>query len=660
MKKSSLVAASLVAVPLGALGQDTGGLEEILVTAQRREQNLQEVPISVSAFSGEQLQRSNIRGAADYLAMTPNVSFTEDAQSGSRGLGVAIRGVNNLVSGENAFVNSVGNYLDEFSIASVPNGVANPMLIDMERVEVLRGPQGTYFGRNSLGGALNLTTRAPTDEYEGEVALGMESYEDAGEMYNVTGIFNAPLSDAFKVRAVAFYEDSGGLVENIGPGTSDSGHEWLDLRLRAVWELSDATSLGFTVIYSDQDQGTDENVPSGIVDLDTIDTFGFQPGIGFDPGTGFWPDNQNKLSHDLDESNELETTIAIANLRHEISDSLTFKAVAGLIDASQTRLFDNDLIGNLDVLKRTNDYEGDSWSVEARLESESESVDWVIGALYAEDQQEQFNDVAVSSDPTATFNGGRFPAAVPRGPRARAQHQELRGRKPRGVRGCDLARHRQPRPDRRRPLHAGRRAERADLVRHRAVVRLRPARSGLLPELRQLPAPPASGDTSFDDVSPRAGIRYAWSDAASVYATVSKGYKAGGTSTGNNTNAEGSPTFNVPYDEETLWNYEVGIKTEFADRRVRLNASVFFMDWEDLQVEAFRFLTPGDLSSNFEQTVNVDAEGQGAEIELLAAATDNLTLGGSIGYLDTEITDEPPCDSTRPWEPASRSPADST
>ena len=68
------------------------------------------------------------------------------------------------------------------------------------------------------------------------------------------------------------------------------------------------------MIYSDQDQGTDENVPSGVVDLDTIDTFGFQPGTGFDPGTGFWPDNQNKLSHDLDESNELETTIAIANL----------------------------------------------------------------------------------------------------------------------------------------------------------------------------------------------------------------------------------------------------------------------------------------------------------------------------------------------------------
>ena len=81
-------------------------------------------------------------------------------------LGISIRGVNNLVTDENAFVNSVGIYLDEFSVASVPNGVANPMLPDMERIEVLRGPQGTFFGRNSLGGALNITTKKPTDQLE--------------------------------------------------------------------------------------------------------------------------------------------------------------------------------------------------------------------------------------------------------------------------------------------------------------------------------------------------------------------------------------------------------------------------------------------------------------------------------------------------------------
>ena len=88
-----------------------GELEEVIVTAQRREQNLQEVPVSVTVFSGLEIQRANIRGAVDFLALTPNVSFTEDGQAGARGLGIAIRGVNNLVSGENAVVNSIGIYL---------------------------------------------------------------------------------------------------------------------------------------------------------------------------------------------------------------------------------------------------------------------------------------------------------------------------------------------------------------------------------------------------------------------------------------------------------------------------------------------------------------------------------------------------------------------
>ncbi len=645
MKNIRLVAAAIAAsTSFAVLAQDTIGLEEVVVTAQRREQNLQEVPVSVTAFSGEQLERSNIRGAGEYLALTPNVSFTEDGQSGSRGLGIAIRGVNNLVSGENAFVNSVGNYLDEFSVASVPNGVANPLLIDMERVEVLRGPQGTYFGRNSLGGALNLTTRKPTSEYEGQVTLGTESYASAGEMFNFTGVFNAPVSDAFKIRGVVFYEDSSGLVENIGPGTSDSGHEWLNLRLHAVWEPSDATTLGLTLIYADEDQGTDENVPSGVLDLDTIDTFGFQPGVAFDPATGFWPSNQNKLSHDLNESNQLKTTVAILNFTHEISDQLTFKAITGVIDATQKRLFDNDTFGNLDVLSRNNEYDGNSWSVEARLESRSDAVDWVVGALYAQDQQEQFNNVAVSSDPTASIGSTGF---LPPFPAGLGLARNTKNFEVDSIAlFADATWHVSDRLD----LILGARYTSDDVLNERTSFGIAPSCGcgppdpAFFPSFINFARPAASAKDSFSDVSPRAGLRFAWSDTGSIYATVSKGYKAGGSSTGNNTNAPGSPAFSVSFDEETLLNYEVGIKTEFADRRVRLNASVFFLDWEGLQVEAFRFLTPGDLSSNFEQSVNVDADGKGAEIELLAQATDRFTLGGSLGFLDTEITDEPTCD----------------
>jgi len=132
---------------------------------------------------------------------------------------------------------------------------------------------------------------------------------------------------------------------------------------------------------------------------------------------------------------------------------------------------------------------------------------------------------------------------------------------------------------------------------------------------------------------------YQATDDINVYGTISQGYKAGGLSVGNNTNEEGEPAIVVPFKEETLWNYELGMKSELWDNRVRLNASLYYMEWSDLQMESFRFLTPGDLSSNFEQTINIkDAEAWGSEVEMVAALTDNITFTSAIGYMDTEIT----------------------
>ncbi|MGI9295156.1 MAG: TonB-dependent receptor, partial [Pseudomonadales bacterium] len=428
MKTKAILSILAPVFALSLIGSETAFaqgkivLEEVVVTAQRREQNLQEVPISVSAYSGDFLQKSNIKSATEYLALTPNVSFTEDGQTGARGMGIAIRGVNNLVSGENAFVNSIGIYLDEFSIASVPNQVANPQLPDMERVEVLRGPQGTFFGRNSVGGALNLTTKKPTDEFEGSIGVGLEDIDNSGEQYSVTGIINVPIADGFAARAVLYYEDSDGYVENACAagasvascpaaeennftpnGADGSERESLMVRLNTAWDVSDRTTIGTTLIYSDEDQGTDENVPSGQLDLDSIDTFGVEQAL--DPGTGFWPNNRNKLSHDIDEHTKNEAIVAVLNIAHEINDNLVFKSISGIVDAEVDRLFDNDLIGGYDALQRDNLYEGTSWSTEARLEWTTESHDLIVGLLYAEDQQEQTNNVAISTQPTATLGG---------------------------------------------------------------------------------------------------------------------------------------------------------------------------------------------------------------------------------------------------------------
>ena len=260
-----------------------GELEEVVVTAQRREQNLQQVPVSVTAFTGATLQQANINDAADYFALTPNVGFTEGFSTGSRGIGISMRGIGNVTTDETTFTNGIGVYLDGFSIAAVPTGVVNPQLQDLERIEVLRGPQGTYFGRNALGGALNLTTRKPTDQVEGKLILGGESYENAGDQIALTAIVNIPLTEKLGVRAVAYYEDSTGLVENVNPGGVDSGHQYFMGRINMQYDMTDKTSVSFLVMHADEKQGTDENVPSGVWDLDTVETFG----VGFDGTTSF-------------------------------------------------------------------------------------------------------------------------------------------------------------------------------------------------------------------------------------------------------------------------------------------------------------------------------------------------------------------------------------
>lgn len=634
-------------------------LEEIVVTAQRREQNLQDVPISVTAFSGAALQKSNIKSATDYLSLTPNVSFTEDGQTGSRGLGIAIRGVNNLVSGENAFINSVGIYLDEFSVASVPNQVANPQIPDMERIEILRGPQGTYFGRNSLGGALNLTTKSPTDELEGSVSVGFEDYDNAGEQWSFTGILNLPVSENFKLRGVYYYEDSDGLVENVcrkgasaakcpasvengftPNGADDSGHEYDMFRLKALWNVSDSTEVEATFIYTDEEQGTDENVPSGVLDLDSRDSFGLADAI--DPGTGFWPDNRNKLSHDIDEHTDNESMVGIIKIEHQINDNMVIKSITGFIDAEVDRLFDNDLIGGFDTLQRNNLYEGFSWSTELRVEITNDAYDFTAGILYAEDDQEQENNVAVSTQATATFGGvgilPPFPAGL--GLALNSKNFEVESL----ALFADYTWHVNDKLD----LIIGARYTHDDVTNELKAFSASPTCDipntpactiGFYQEFANFPRSPVSADDTFSDISPRFVIRYQVNDDINVYGTISKGYKAGGIAVGNNTNLPGEPAFTVPFDEEILWNYEAGLKAELFDNRVRFNASVYHLEWSDLQMESFRFLTPGDLSSNFEQTINIDdAEADGIEIEVIAVVTEGLTLSATLGYQDTEIT----------------------
>ncbi len=645
--------------------EGSGALEEVIVSAQRREQNLQAVPISITAFSGEELAKSNIRSASEYLMLTPNVSYTEDGQTGSRGIGLSIRGIGSMEPGESAFINTIGIYVDEFSVVSVPNQVANPQLPDMERVEVLRGPQGTYFGRNAVGGALNLSTKRPTDEFGGEVRGGYESYEGGNDAWNVTGILNVPVSDAFRMRGVVMYENSDGMVNNICArgattascpiaaendftpnGARNSGHETTFLRLSADFDVTDRTLVKTTFFYSKEDQGHDENVPSGVLDLDTTDSFGV--GVAQDPGTGFWPYNRAKLSHDLSEYNKNKSTVGILNISHALNDTMAIKWVTGFIDASFDRFFDQDLIGGMDAMKRTNNYDGTSWSSELRFEVTNDRFDFITGVLYAKDHQKQDNNVAISTDATATANGVNVLPPFPEDLSLRLLHRDFKVESK--ALFADYTLHVNPQLD----LTIGARYTKDNVKNSAADHGIQPTCCfpgspgypggpgfDFFQSFVNVPRPIARGNANSDDLTPRFVATYHVNDDISVYATVSKGYKAGGTSLGNNTNQPGSPAFTVPFKEETLWNYELGFKSELMDHRVRFNGAVFHDIWKNMQMESFRFLTPGDITSNFNQTINIGrAEVTGAEFELMAALTDNFTLSGSLGVIHSEITSD--------------------
>ncbi len=406
MKKGSIGLGLLAVVMISpmAMAQDDGMvLEEIIVTAQRREQSLQEVPVAVTAFTGEALEIANITEAAQYLNLTPNVSYTEDGQVGSRGISIAMRGVSNINTDESSFIQSIGVYLDEFSVASVGQGTVNPQLQDLERIEVLRGPQGTYFGRNAVGGALNLTTRKPQPEFDASVSVGARMFEGASEQHDVSGMINMPVSEHFMLRGVLYYEDSGGLVENIVPGGGDSGHDYTMGRLSARWLLDDATTVDLMLMHSDEQQGHDENVPSGVWDTDVIDTFGFRgPGSAFlapiDPGTGFWPDNRNKTARSaIGEKNDNTTSIAILKVSRDMSDTSTLNWITGWIDTELERVFDNDLIPE-DIVYRDHLRDGTSFTTELRLDITSDTYDWTIGAMYARDEKGNDSRVQVGAD----------------------------------------------------------------------------------------------------------------------------------------------------------------------------------------------------------------------------------------------------------------------
>ena len=590
-------------------------LEEIVVTAQRREQSLQDVPISVSAFTSEQIEKQNIRGTADYLIATPNVNFTEDAEGGRRGLSLSIRGVSNLTDAEVSSTNAFATYIDDLNVAASATVVVNPQLGDIERIEVLRGPQGTLFGRNASGGALNITTKKPVDDLYAEVSAFGERFGHFG----LSGVANVPLNRRIFARVVAGYEQGDGEIKNVsGRGKKGADFHTLAVRAGLRFLLTDTLTADLGYSFADEKQDLDNNVPTGVLATSALRSYPRIYGRNCSPaqnaarqcaineGTGFYPENGRKTSKDYPEINNNKMHIANLRLTWDL-DKVVLRSITGYTDSTSVHNFDLDGTAESRVI-RFKDRDANSFSQEVRADvTLSDALRFTTGAMYA---NEEFS--ALRAAVAGTLGFIRTPSG--------------------GVVSATL-----------------------DTFQNKSWAAFADATWSLSDSLEVIgglryskdkitvgfsanpPAAPADEVSStFDDVSGRAVLNFRPNKDILLYASYATAYKAGGSQLND---PAGAIAANTPFNEEKVRSIELGAKTSFFNNRLQLNAAMFFIKWDDLQVETQYLAVDAQgriVSTTLTQNAT-SADSKGFEVDITARPLRDVVLGGSVGYMDAKF-----------------------
>ncbi|MFT5276168.1 MAG: iron complex outermembrane receptor protein [Saprospiraceae bacterium] len=620
------VAASVVAMTSTSQAME---LEEIFVTAQKREQSLQDVGIAVITLSGEDIDLMNVTNSSQLAELTPNMTISSDRPNQSfpsiRGIGSAIRapGVDQ----------GVAIYLDGVQVDS---GGANLFsVIDLAQVEVLKGPQGTLYGRNAIGGVINMRSTKPSEELQGNVKVGFGSdgfFEVAG------GVEGALVEDVLTGRISAVYKENDDYTENLFPGIDGYGsQENTNVRATLSYTPNERFQADLTLDHSEI-EGDSTPWQSVAADSGLIGAVSNGQSVAFVLSGApvsvptYTEDNDIRtVNHNFDSVTSSEINGAALTLKYQLNDSIDLVSITGSRESTYISTEDLDASPNsyLDVVSN-NDFE--SFTQEFQLQYASDNVNGVFGLFYADSEL----DNTFSVDAFREFNvlGGSKPTTTNR--ISNSESFAVFTQWDWNVTDKLM-------------LTAGLRygeSEKSNALTETTFTDIPFAAqlAGLsqcfvaAPGVHPADQPacltafvPASvgsnsGSAEFDRVSPKVGLTYQATDDVMVYGSITEGYRDGGLSGDVNSFAR--------FEEEVLTSYEVGVKSELAGGSVRLNASVFYYDYEDLQLELSDILASGAIVMN---VLNAgEATLSGAEIELLWAATDNFTLGINLGLLDTE------------------------
>lgn len=560
----------------GASAQETDEsrtLDAVTVTAQKREQSILDVAASIQAFDAEALTATGIGDLEDLQYLTPGLSITP-FQSESQ---LFIRGVGNNVNGpgldpSNAVhLNNI--YLSRPSLALVD-------FYDIERIEVLKGPQGTLYGRNATGGAVNIISARPGDSFEASGSVGYGSFNAV----RAEAMVNAPVTGG-ALRFAGFYSADDGFTDNLSPGGDELDKtDVLALRARVRIEMSPQWTLEGGLDFMRDDGNT------GLA-LRNVPEFG-GPYIGF-PGNATGPRDYNL---DGEVSGQQEGLLADVQLTWT-NDSVLFKSITGYLDYDISQNVDTDGTSNpLEQLLQ--DTSTTTFSQEFQLASaDGSALQWLVGAFYLDEETDHASIFELAFD-LGLDREALFDDVTQTSTQAWAVFAEGTYAFTNGISATVGARYTEEEKD-------------ASIF-------------------DNLFASGSQTSQTFDAFTPRIVLAYAPSTSANLYASVSRGFKSGGTS--------GLGGVLDEFGEETVTAYEAGFKTILGDGRARVNGAVFYNDYEDAQIFA---LDDTDVGAFITIPVNIpQSKTSGFEIDGEFAATNALTLRGGYTYLDTEIESE--------------------
>ena len=688
MNKRVACAGALLAVASGAAGaQEWAGIEEVVVTSRRVEERLQDVPVAITAFTARDLEKQAIRNVRDVANFTPNMTFT--AGETGRAAVPVIRGIG-LIDGR-GFDNAVGVFIDGIFVSG--RAAQNVAMLDLERVEVIKGPQSALYGRNTFSGAINYVTKTISDEVtaNAEATLGTDG------LARVNAAIGGALTERLSARIAAAYEDDDGTYENAGPlaagdgiGGGDSKSALLSLRFKAtddltinvsgLWSDDFGAMRALNVLPNNCGQYNPAQNPSATTsDLRNALYFcGEGRPLGSDkvshsPGAfGFESETKRgtlALSWDLGnvqiESASAYTTVkSIAQVdldRGQTGDSgygfmplAAYRAAgsptfvcSGFAPVGPCRgtapTFNQIRAGTFNTFFGTNTLDADYWSTELRFSGPREDrLRWLAGAFYFRSKNDDTTLTGIDASAASAALG--LPtnqiqffildsAAVIPGlaPMGIAVPSAVPNQAYLNGVGTAVLTY-TPLIDEQTSVFGSLEYDFTDKLTGTAELRYTSEDQDLNNAYDIFFGSSGRFTASSSFTDPRFTLRYRPNEDLTIYGSVARGTRSGGL------NAAVSNPALVAFDEETNDTYELGVKTTFFDGRAQLNASVFYIDWTDAQ---FRQSFPTPMAgTTLTATTNAgDIESQGAELAFAARLSERWSLNASVGYSDPKFAD---------------------